>query len=230
MLDGLRDAMPPGTMLTTECNSEPFIRWFDAYLTWHWQHDGQVPAFPAVYGGTIQMFGRAYREGATRDLALRMKAGQQLVFGEQLGWLDPALVKQADNAAFFRQLARLRSRFSRYFYAGELARPPVLAGGLPSVKADWQWSGEWWVTTDAVLAGAWTLPAERRLLLLFVNVSDQLVTASLRLETAGWPLPARGVRRQVTLGDSAPTPAAAFEEPAPIRFEPRQAQAWELRW
>ncbi len=44
MLQSIRDAMPEGAMLTSECNSEPFARWFDGYLTWTQQHDGQVPA------------------------------------------------------------------------------------------------------------------------------------------------------------------------------------------
>jgi hypothetical protein len=229
MLEGIRSAMPREVILTTECNSEPFIRWFDGYLTWHWQHEGQVPAFPAVYGGAIQMFGRAYRGGASRDLALRMKAGQQLVFGEQLGWLDPGVVKQADNAAFFRQLAQLRSKFSRYFFAGEMARPPALLGDVPKVKADWQWSGEWRVTTDAVLTGAWRLPAEGRLLLLFVNVSDAPVTASVR-PAAGWGLPAGPVRCEMTSGASMPVTTAAGVPEKPATFGPRQAQVWELRW
>src|ERR1051326_5099610 len=71
MLEDIRRAMPRDTTLTTECNGEPFIRWFDGYLTWHWQHDGQAPAFPAVYGGAIQMVGRAYRGGPTKDRATR---------------------------------------------------------------------------------------------------------------------------------------------------------------
>jgi len=229
MLEGVRSVMPREAILTTECNSEPFIRWFDGYLAWNWQYDGQVPAFPAVYGGAIQMFGRAYRGGTSRDLALRMKAGQQLVFGEQLGWLDPGVLKQPDNAEFFRQLAQLRSKFSRYFFAGEMARPPALSGDVPTVKADWQWSGEWWVTTDAVLTGAWKLPAEARLLLLFVNVSEAPVTASVR-PAAGWGLPAGPVRCETTSGTSlAATPAAGLLE-KPATFGPRQAQAWELRW
>jgi hypothetical protein len=52
-----------------------------------------------------------------------MKAGQQLVFGEQLGWLDPGLVNERENADFFRQMVRVRARFHRYFYAGEMAPP-----------------------------------------------------------------------------------------------------------
>ncbi|MGA2661248.1 MAG: DUF6259 domain-containing protein [Verrucomicrobiota bacterium] len=229
MLEGIRNAMPREAILTTECNSEPFVRWFDGYLTWHWQHEGQVPAFPAVYGGAIQMFGRAYRGGATRDLALRMKAGQQLVFGEQLGWLDPGVVKQADNAGFFRQLVQLRSKFSRYFFAGEMTRPPALLGDVPKVKADWQWSGEWWVTTDAVLTGAWRLPAEGRLLLLFVNGSDAPVTASVR-PAAEWGLPAGPVSCEMTFGASMPVTTAAGVPEKPATFAPRQAQVWELRW
>jgi len=35
MLEAIRRAMPSDAMLTTECNGEPFLRWFDGYLTWH---------------------------------------------------------------------------------------------------------------------------------------------------------------------------------------------------
>lgn len=231
MLDAIRRAMPRDTMLTTECNGEPFIRWFDGYLTWHWQYDGQVPAFPAVYGRAIQMFGRAYRGGATKDLALRMKAGQQLVFGEQIGWIGPEVVNDKE-ADFFRRVVELRRRFRRYFYAGEMARPPRLIGDIPRVKADWQWSGEWWVTTDAVLTGAWRLPGQRRLALFFVNVSEQPVTAALRFDANADGIRARKLSLSVT-GDGASNPqtrelASPFEQR--IEFMPRSVQAWELAW
>ncbi len=230
MLDAIRRAKPRDTALTTECNGEPFIRWFDGYLTWHWQFDGQVPAFPAVYGGTIQMFGRAYRGGATKDLALRMKAAQQLVFGEQLGWLDPGIVKEKENAAFFRQMVQLRAKFNRYFYAGEMTHPPRFEEPVPRVKADWQWSGTWWVTTDAVLTGAWKLPAEHRLLLLFVNVSDEPVTVTVRPDEADWGLAASAFHPRVTFGSSQEKTTATGRIGTPVTFAPRQGQAWEMRW
>ena len=229
MLDGIRRAKPPAAALTTECNSEPFIRWFDGYLTWHWQYDGQVPAFSAVYGGTIQMFGRAYRGGATQDLALRMKAGQQLVFGEQLGWLDPGVITQTENAEFFRRLVQLRWKFSRFFYAGDMVRPPILLGQVPRVKADWQWSGEWWVTTDALLAGAWRLPTEHRLLLIFVNVSDTPLTATVQPDLPGWGLRPGHARLRVIPSASDTAVAATEGFGTPVTFAPRRAQAWELR-
>jgi hypothetical protein len=232
MLEAIRRTMPPGSALTTECNAEPFIRWFDGYLTWHWQFPGQVPVFPAIYGGTVQMFGRAYRGGATKDLALRMKAGQQLVYGEQLGWLDPAVVKEPENADFFRKLARLRAQFSRYFSAGEMARPPRLSGSVPTVRADWQWSGEWWVTTDAVLTGAWQLPREKRMVLLFVNVGDESVSSTVPFDAAANGIRARKFRAQRTATDGTTT---GWETWPPVfdraaTFPPRQAEVWELRW
>lgn len=229
MLEAIRRDKPAEVALTTECNAEPFIRWLDGYLTWHWQHDGQVPLFPAVYGGAIQMFGRAYRGGPTKDLALRMKAGQQLVWGEQLGWLEPAIVREPENFAFFSDAVRLRWQLRRYFYAGQMARPPGLEGSVPTVTADWQWSGVWPVTTPAVLTGAWHLPAERRLALLFANVTDTAVTARVRYDLAAEGLSgSRLVRRRWTpQGSSLPEPAASPLDET-VTFPPRQVWAWEL--
>jgi hypothetical protein len=231
MLDAIRRAMPRDAMLTTECNGEPFIRWFDGYLTWHWQHDGQVPAFPAVYGGAIQMFGRAYRGGATKDLALRMKAGQQLVFGEQIGWIGPEVVNDK-QAEFFHQVVQLRHQLRRYFQAGEMGRPPRLTGEMPKAKADWQWSGEWWVTADAVLTGAWRLPKEKRLVLLFANVSDQPVTATLRFDASAYGIRAKKLLCRIIDHDVRNARlrelTSRFEQR--IEFKPRSVQAWELNW
>lgn len=230
LLDSIRREMPSDRMITTECNGEPFIRWFDGYLTWHWQHQGQAPVFPAVYGGTIQMFGRAYRGGATKELALRMKAGQQLVFGEQIGWFDPGQAGETNNFPFLRKVIQTRWNFRRYFYAGEMGRPPRLDGGMPTVKADWQWSGEWPVTTDAVLTGTWHVPAEKRWLLLFANVSDQAVKASLRYAPPIGGSSPLEMRRAISRdgekpGETVPTAIPLQEE---IEFPAQSVQAWEL--
>ena len=231
MLDSIRAGMPRDRMLTTECNAEPFLRWFDGYLTWHWQYDGQVPLFPAVYGGAIQMFGRAYRGGPTKDLALRMKAGQQLVYGEQLGWLEPSVTREPENFAFFRDAVMLRWNLRRYFYAGQMARPPALAGDIPNVTADWQWSGVWPVTTPALMGGAWHLPSEKRLVLLFANVSEQAITATVRydLKEAGLAGPAYERRKWTPSGesDSGKAKAAAAINEA-VSFPPRSVWAWEF--
>lgn len=230
MLDQIRHDMPPDRALTTECNGEPFIRWMDGYLTWHWQHDGQVPAFPAVYGGTIQMFGRAYRGGETRDLALRMKAAQQLVFGEQIGWFDPSLAGDPKNIQFLRKVVAARQILRKYFCAGEMCRPPHLQGRVPTVRADWQWSGEWWVTTDAILTGAWRMPGEKGTALVFVNVSDQPTKASIRIDRDDYDLPS-GFARSRLSKDGAPLdpqPDIAIPIVQEIEFPAQSVLAWEL--
>ncbi len=227
LLERLRRDMPKDAMLTTECNGEPFIRWFDGYLTWHWQHDGQVPVFPAVYGGAIQMFGRAYRGGATKDLALRMKAGQQLVFGEQIGWIDPGVIHEPENADFLKRIVAVRRRFAEFFHAGEMARPPKLEGEIPKVKADWQWSGEWWVTTDAVLTGAWRLGQTGRAVAFFVNTGDQAVRFKPRFDLGANPgRPSRWLRSDPGGGTALENqPVSAFD--GEIALGPRQIQTVE---
>lgn len=230
LLSAIRKAKPADRIMTTECNSEPFLHRFDGYLTWHWQFDGQVPFFPAVYGGAVQMFGRNYAGGPTAALALRMKSAQQLTFGEQIGWLDPSVVKQPENAAFLREVVRLRYRFRRFFYAGEMARPPHLLGKMPTVRADWQWSGEWWVTTDAVLTGAWRLPAEKKAVLFFVNVGDKPVTSECRFDAAAYGLAAAHVKVTKHLGsDGAPqTESVPHSGLVKITVPARTSVVWEF--
>lgn len=230
LLERIRGSKPRDRMLTTECNAEPYLRWMDGYLTWHWQYQDQVPLFPAVYGGVVQMFGRAYRGGPTKDLALRMKAAQQLVWGEQLGWLDPTLVREPDNFAFFRNAVQLRSKLRRYFHAGQMARPPKLTGEIPTVTADWQWSGVWPVTTPALMTGAWHLPSEQRAVLLFANVSDEALTATVQCNLREAGLTTSSLSRRKW------TPQNGPEMPTAVRpvlretvtFPPRSAWAWEI--
>lgn len=229
MLDSIRAAKPSDCMLTTECNAEPYIKWFDGYLTWHWQEQNMVPAFSAVYGGAIQMFGRAYRGGPSQDLANRMKAGQQLVFGEQIGWFSPDIIERPDCGQFLRDCIELRWRLKKYFYAGQMARPPKLIGEISKVTADWQWRGEWPITTDAIMAGTWRLANENKIVLLFINVSDKSLSIHIEFDPDEYGL--RGRTFQATKV----TPAGSQDKfiieavgPIGVELSPRSVFAWEL--
>ncbi len=224
MLEEIRRRMPPGRMITTECNAETFVDRFDGVLTWHWQSDGMVPAFPAVYGGRIPMFGRAYGGGPTKDLALRMKVGQQLAWGEQIGWMGPGVVNEKDNFEFLKKAVHLRHHFRRYFIEGEMARPPRL--DVPTVKADWQWQGVRWVTTHAVQAGAWTIPNAGRAAILFANVGDEEIRTEIRIDGKSCGL--GGARLRVTLvpgGETFTAPSVVVRE---VVFPPRSVIGWEV--
>jgi hypothetical protein len=230
MLDSIRAAKPAECMLTTECNAEPYIKWLDGYLTWHWQEQNMVPAFSAVYGGgAIQMFGRAYRGGPSQDLANRMKAGQQLVFGEQIGWFGPEIIKRPDCGQFLRDCIALRWRLKKYFYAGRMARPPKLIGDVPKVTADWQWHGEWPITTSAIMAGAWRLQNENKVVLLFANVSDKPVSVQVQFDRKEYGLFGGTLRAtKVTSAGSQDNLAIQPIDKIKVDFAPRSVFAWEI--
>jgi len=230
MIEGIHSEMPQQRVLTTECNAEVFVDLFDAYLTWHWQYEGMVPAFPVIYGGAIQMFGRAYRGGPTKDLANRMKIGQELVFGEQIGWLSPNIANDKVNGPYFRRAVRLRHHLRSYFYAGEMARPLKPGGKIPQVTADWQWRGEWPVTFSAVQTGTWRLPQEGKVVFLFANVGMQDVAAEIALDAADYGLDAKRVRRTVVTADGrGKTEQASRSLKETLKLPAGAVMAWELQ-
>ena len=133
------------------------------------------------------MFGRAYRGGPSQVFADRMKLAQQLVYGEQIGWIDPRIVDDTVRFPFFKSIVQTRHKYRDYFYKGEMIRPPKLLDDIPTVTADWQWSGETIITTGAVLTGGWrkkdadgnTISA----VFFFVNISDKPITSRVKVDT-----------------------------------------------
>jgi len=172
LLEKIRSDLPKDAVLTTECNAEPYIDLFDGYLTWHFQYQNQVPFFAAVYGGRIQLFGRAYRGGPTARAAMRMKTAQAFVFGEQLGWINPQVVKDPVNGPFLRRLARLRYKLRDFLARGRMARPPRILTEVPQVTADWRWHGAWPITVSVLQRGAWS-DGNGNVALLFVNIDGE---------------------------------------------------------
>jgi hypothetical protein len=125
------------------------------------------------------MFGRSFIGEAMRGLALRMKSGQQLVFGEQIGWVEArGILDEPDSIEFLKKMGGLRRKYARYFDKGRMLRPPVLSGDIPKVTADWKWEGDWLVTESAVMTGAWEIGEKGRLVVFFVNVSDDVIEFS----------------------------------------------------
>jgi hypothetical protein len=179
MLSSLQRRLPPGKMITSECNAEPYSRWLDGLLTWHFQDQDQIPLFAAVYAGQVQLFSRAY--GGNDKLAYRMKAAQSLVFGEQIGWINAGIMHDEVNGPFFRRMARLRHAILPYLSWGEMARPPKLDGDIPQVTADWAWRDNRPITDSAIQSGAWRA-RDGRLALIFVNVTDEALSVGLRFD------------------------------------------------
>ena len=102
-------------------------------------------------------------------------------------------------------------------------------GEIPNVTADWQWSGVWPVTTPAVMSGAWHLPVEKRLVLLFANVAEQSVTATAHydLRNAGLIGSTFARRRWTPQGGSEATRSTSVLRET-VTFPPRAVWAWEF--
>ncbi|MBI4581378.1 MAG: hypothetical protein HY718_16875, partial [Planctomycetes bacterium] len=149
---------------------------------------------------------------------------------EQIGWIRPTIINEKENADFLRRVVKLRWALRRYFYAGQMERPPRLAGEIPKVTADWHWQGRWPVTTEAVLTGAWQLPQDRKLAMLFVNVSDQPVSASCRFRAATFGLAAGDfTAKRINPEDDGDSLSIQDGAEHDLRFEPRSAWAWEIQ-
>lgn len=231
MIKRLRTEMhkrDPNKMITTECNAEPYVHLFDAYLTWHFQYQNQLPVFAAIYGGRVQLFGRAYRGGPTKDLALRMKAAQSLVFGEQIGWCSPDVIKDKVNGPYMRRMARLRYALRPYLADGEMARPPQIAGDIPTVTADWQWRKEWPITDSALQAGAWR-SRHGRVALIFANVTSDTLAFNLGFDAKWYGLNGEQLRltRRTENGTAKPEIVPAVFRRT-VRLAPFEALACEL--
>ena len=124
-----------------------------------------------------------------------MKAGQQLVFGEQIGWLDPSGDPEPADRRLFPPGGRGALAVApRYFYAGEMARPPKLLGPFPTVHARLAVGQPRLGHHRCGDDGPRTLPREHRCTLLFTNVSDQAVTARLQLDAAAYGIAGAKVR------------------------------------
>lgn len=195
MLKQIRSRIPKDVVLTSECNAEPYMKYFDGYLVWNWQFNGMVPAYPAVYAGAVQMFGRNYAyTGDDIDSGLRMKASQSLVYGEQMGWMPADLILNIANEKsrqYFFDLIKTRNRYQKFLYAGEMARPPKLSAGLPTITADWQWSGQDKKTSPVIYAGAWKRPQDKKAILIFANAGESSVSMPFKLEPSLYSIPAK---------------------------------------
>ena len=165
----------PDSFYFTEDNGEPYMKAFDGYLTWIWRFDNNVPAYPLIYAGYIQMVGR-YTDGKNRDddLLYRYHLAESLLFGQQLGWLNAHVVYNEDRLAFLKKIVGTRYENRMLFNAGHLLRPPKIETSLaPLVSSD--------SNMRQVLSGVWQLDDGSRTVLFCVNISKERAMAKLTL-------------------------------------------------
>ena len=180
LLSAIRDEMPKGAFLTSESMAEPYNHLLDGLLSWNSQFQNQKPIYSAIYGGRISIFGRYNPVGSDKHKALIMRAGQQLVFGEQLGWLSPNILNENEPANFLRKMAQTRYKLINYFVGGQMLAPPIVQADIPNITADWEWgeNNPSDITLSALQRGTWQ-SKDGKIVSIFVNVSDKTIHFSI---------------------------------------------------
>ena len=175
MMEKINAEKPADKFYLSESNAEAYMKSFDGFLTWVWTMGDDVPAFPAVYAGYIQMLGR-YTDGAKRDddSYFRYHLAESLLFGQQLGWLNAHVVYNEERMRFLKQIVRTRYRYTQLFCEGKLMRPPVVRCDLAPVTS----SG---ITMRQVVSGVWQTHDRSKTVLFVVNVSKESAAASVQL-------------------------------------------------
>ncbi len=178
----------PDALLVTEDNAETCAGNFDGGLAWRWMNEGQVPLYPAVYAGRIQMFG-LYYYGTEDYPAACYKAAWQFVSGMQLGWFGEGYFIRPERTSFRRwikKLIHLRSALKPFIVDGEFA-PPVRTG-LPLKKKKIYWGphGDKYLSSPELSIGHWKNGNDRVIVLLNPTENRVRHTLLLEMKCRGW--------------------------------------------
>lgn len=125
LLDHVRQILPEGKFLTTECTSDPYMKDIQGYLSWIWIKNDQVPAFMVIYNGYVAVFGRNYLY-AGDGVGENIFAAQSLTYGEQMGWILPETYKALTHKEFYKKCVHARVQLGDFFYDGKLLRSPKI--------------------------------------------------------------------------------------------------------
>ncbi len=187
LMERLNMQKPEDCAFTTECNAEPYAGSFDGFLTWHWIEAGQVPAFPALYAGTIAMIGRNLNGYKKRDVAyFKHHVAEQLMYGQQIGWINPDVVEEVAKYRFLKKIVRFRWECRELMAEGRLLRPPAVEADL-SGSASFAGMGSppaWDVFTIPPVSSALWLSPNGSVMLIAANVAEKPVACSIWVDTS----------------------------------------------
>lgn len=122
----------PDRILATECTAEMFMKDIQAYLSWLWVKNDQVPVFPVLYSDKVHLFGIAYGDVSYADIFI----AQSLLFGEQMGWMSPSYYWKLPHRDFYKKAVAARTRLHRTLSHGRMLRPPVLTDDAPRLRSE----------------------------------------------------------------------------------------------
>ncbi len=128
----------PDQAMSTEENAEPYIDLFDMMLIVNSPHNNytrMVPLFPLIYSDRCVYSGFTYIPWNITDGSLRYMTMKSLLWGSQLGWVEPKLL-MADNAKaealMLKNLAKFRKDNHNIFFGGRFMGEFIPGGDNPT--------------------------------------------------------------------------------------------------
>lgn len=127
----------PDEALTTEENAEPYLDLFDMYLIVNTPHSKAVrmlPVFPLIYSDRVVYSGLNYYHQEINDGHFLYNNGRSLLWGAQLGWIQPDWLFAPGcevEQEFLRTLGRFRAKNHDIFYGGRFLKELRLEGDIP---------------------------------------------------------------------------------------------------
>ena len=171
----------PDFVHTGEEGSDPYLKCLDGYMTWRFGHAGHVPLFQSIYVPRIQFVGRGCFTHTSRPCSYESfypKYGEQLIFGEQIGWVQiNSLRYPSPMRAWLKKLALLRQALAPFMNSSEMQK--MLKFQEPPEQLTTHWGVVPWEnvnTTDKILHSVWK-HSDGRVLVMFLNTvaEDQTV-------------------------------------------------------
>lgn len=170
-----------GLMMTTENTAEPYLAEVDAFLAWLERRPTDVPLLEAIYSGYTIYFTSQSDYQDTQE-AFQAIQSRDLLWGTQLGWMDPRLFTAPENAEKFKYLVgltRLHFQLGEFFQTGELLDEPVVTPQENTVTFVWNRNNVGESTLPAIQSTVWSNFNHNRLLIALANHSGTVQQADL---------------------------------------------------
>ena len=160
IIDDMRDGhLRDGNIIFSEENAECYIPVFDILLTVNTPHDAScriVPLYPLIYSDRVLTTAYTYTPYTdVRNGDFRYQNMQCLLYGSQLGWVDPRLLwvdeKTEYEALFLKNLVEFRKKQHDVFIGGRYVREFIPEGDNPYVDVpvfgpDYMVKGAEWIS------------------------------------------------------------------------------------
>ncbi len=173
MMERINAKKTENSFYFTERNSEEFAKLFDGFLTWEWVINDDVPAFPAVYAGYIQMIGRCTLGEKKDDIEFfQYLLAKSFLYGQQLGWAKADCLYNERKLASLKELVPKRNQYAKLFNSAKMLRPPVITCSFPSKITSKAMQFKDDIVMEQALAGAWQYRDGSKTVIFAINVAE----------------------------------------------------------